>query len=263
MALTLPLSLAGEHRFWLDILKEHAHFLLDRLSPDEETWILEVRRYAEGLAALQSKLTALASIPEAPSHAEWIAFAKEANPYAAGYYKLEGRIQAQLLSGQIRLKLPPAFLNGTMNENQEYLRLLRYYVQGADAPALPLWNLMELWLDDQLGHAELLLELSEKDYPEPELIRQAESAARAFKDHLIRNKAIHGYLRFTAPGFPEQLAAARQAAESVCLFNDAVTETVRQAKLGLQHKSFAFRFLEHQIPETDYFLGKLKAWIPA
>lgn len=282
MTPTVPLSVSEEHRYWLAILEDHARFLLERLAPGETEWRNDAARAAAGFASLREHLDTL-PLPSKAGAPEWIAFAKTAHQRAAGYYQLEGRLQARLLAGSVELRLPPSFLNSTLNENQEYLRLLRYYVQGADAPPLPLWNLMDLWLDDQLGHACLLQELAGEDENAAAIVREAARAAEEFRSHLIRNKAINGYLRFTPPGFPEQLAAAEEAAGSVNRFVSAIRRALSLPSLPLPaptpsptsasapagsrgsagEPSFLFRFLGHQLPESDYFLRKLSEWLPA
>lgn len=259
MNVATSLSVFGEHRFWLEILEDHARFLLERLSSREQEWKEAASRYASAFCALRRKLDVLPA-PSAASHPEWIAFAKEAHSSAAGYYKLEGQLQALLLAGRVQLSLPPSFLNGTLNENQEYLRLLRYYVQGADAPALPLWNLMELWLDDQLGHVTLLRGM---DLPAGlGLPDEAAAIAERIRSHLIRNKDMQGFLRFTPPGFPAQLEFAREAAETVVRFFRLLLDAVVRMRQAEPSPGFALRFMEHQLPEASYFMRKLAAWVP-
>lgn len=253
------LSVSREHRFWLEILQDHAFFLLDRIRPEEPERIAEVRRYADAFAQLSGKLDTL---PE-PAHAAsrpWIAFAKEAHMAAAGYYKLEGSLQALLLAGHDFLDASPAFLNGTLTENQEYLRLLSFYVQGIEAPALSLWSLMEMWLDDQLYHAVMMEELLQSaDCP---LSRTAGSLAEEFRSHLLKNRTIHGFLRFTPPDFPEQIQFARDAAGSVVRFFRLLEEAIpRMRQLSLVPES-ALRMVEHHMPEASYFMRKLARWIP-
>jgi hypothetical protein len=261
LKLATSLSVSAEHRFWLEILEDHAYFLLDRLSPREQEWTDAAARYVSSFAELRHKLHAMPH-PLPASAPEWIAFAKEVHPSAAGYYKLEGQLQALLLAGRIQLKLPPTFLNSTLNENQEYLRLLRYYVQGADAPPLPLWNLMELWLDDQLGHAMLLQELSPLSTADRAFLQEAAAMGDEFRSHLIRNKAIQGYLRFTPAGFPAQIEFAREAAETVVRFFRLLNVVITRMKQSSTTCIFIQRFLEHQLPESSYFMRKLAAWIP-
>jgi hypothetical protein len=256
---TVSLSVSQEHRFWLDILQDHARFLLDHLSPHEKVWIEEADKYVHVFNCLLRKLDDLPASSNASSKL-WIAYAKEAHTAAAGYYQLEGRLQALLIAEQVELSMSPALLNGTLTENQEYLRMLQYYVQGAEAPALSLWSLMDLWLDDQLGHAELIQELLAPLSLQHAV--EAGSLAEEFRSHLLSNKAIQGYLRFTPPGFSGQLNLARDAAASVVRLFLLVEETVSLLRPLPHLEASLLRLVEHHLPEASYFMTKLSYWIP-
>ncbi|MDF2925013.1 MAG: hypothetical protein K0R57_3927 [Paenibacillaceae bacterium] len=256
---SLSLTVLQEHRFWLEILQDHASFLQERLNPREEVWREEALRHRKALARLGDRLETLGGLPSASSR-QWIDYAKEAHMTAASYYHLEGRVQALLLANDIRMNADPAHLNCTLMENEEYLRLLEYYVQGAEAPRLPLWNLMELWLDDQLNHARQLC-----GYMQPtdrDLSVKAGALADEFRSHLLHNKTILGFLRFTPPGFPEQLRFARDAAASVVRMFRLLEEAAVALRVRAESGSIAVRMIEHQLPETSYFMRKLSWFIP-
>jgi hypothetical protein len=84
-----------------------------------------------------------------------IQFAQRSWPIAKGYYEFEGRMHALRIDNQVNLNLSPTYLNGTLAGNQEYLRILGYLIQGDEPVTLSLSNLMDLWLEDQLGHVLL------------------------------------------------------------------------------------------------------------
>lgn len=150
-------------------------------------------------------------------------------------------------------------LNGTISENQEYLRLLGYYVQGVDALPLPLYQLMDLWLEDQLGHALLLRNVL--DPVESGLAEKAAGFARTFQAHMIKNRAIRGYLRFLQQGFPAQRQFAREVSQTVTAFYQLVWNCILLFKGKQLLSRTALPFLEHYLPETCYFLGKLAAYV--
>lgn len=255
-----PLTAAEEYRFWLATLEDHACFIRDSLAPAEQNRIPAAANYAQAFRLLLGKLEALPQ--KAPvSTPEWIAFAKEAYTRAAGYYKLEGQLQTLRLANQVQMSLTPAFLNGTLNENQEFLRMLGYYVQGLEPTALPLWNLMELWLEDQYGHALLLG--SGLDAPETALFaEEATALALAFQTHLVRNREVSGYLRFAQPNFPLQLAFAREAAETVTRFYRLLLKVREHLREAEPPNRSILRFIEHHATETGYFMHKLSVILP-
>lgn len=261
MSETIFLSAPTEHKFWLGILQDHARFLIQRLSSQEEEWREAALRYALEFETLRSKLDTLPKPGQAAAPL-WIAFAKEAHATAAGYYKLEGQLQAKLLGQQGGFALKEALpfsLNSTLNENQEYLRLLAYYVQGAEAPTLPLWSLMELWLEDQVNHAKVLGEWLDQD--EPPAAETGELAGQ-FSSLLLQNKAIHGFLRFTPSNFPYQLKHAREAAATAVRFFRLLEKTRISMLQSLNKNQTALSMLDHFLQEGLYFMEKLFIWIP-
>ncbi|WP_325176790.1 DUF2935 domain-containing protein [Paenibacillus alkalitolerans] len=248
------LSAWEEHRFWVEILGDHARFVRDALSPEEAGWVAAAQAYIGDFRRLRESLSGLP--PSAPaSSAAMIRFAVESQGTAASYYRFEGGLQHLRIFNRVNLDLTPSFLNGTLNENQEYLRLLSFYVQGLNPAPLPLSELLDLWLGDQLGHALLLSRIL--DPVEIPLIERAEAVIRELQSHLVKNQAIKGYLRFTPPNFPLQMNFGGQVARSVAVFYNLVLEVISLYKESEVLNKTTLRFLEHHIPETCYFMQKL------
>lgn len=147
-----------EHQFWLEIIQDHAYFLFEALSPSEQHWINITCQYIAELGKLLTKLKQLDRFLPAGSDA-MIQFAREATPIACHYYQLDGHIGKLRIENQININLTPTYFNGTLNEEQEYVRMLQYYVRGEDPPPLSMDDLINLWLEDQQGHALLLVNL--------------------------------------------------------------------------------------------------------
>lgn len=243
-----------EHRFWLEILSDHAHFLRDYMSPEETKWVNAAESYIEEFRRLRERLEALGrDLP--PSSPQMIQFAGESHSAAAGYYRLEGYMQHLRIFNRINLNLTPSFLNGTLNENAEYLRMLSSLVRGMLPDPLPLVSLLELWLEDQLGHALLVANVI--DPAEIPLIERAHTAIKEFQAHLVKNQDMKGFLRFTPPNFPLQIRFAGQVAQTVAAFYKLVLEVIALYKGSEVLNRATLRFLEHHIPETCYFLRKL------
>ncbi|WP_248926269.1 DUF2935 domain-containing protein [Paenibacillus hamazuiensis] len=243
-----------EHRFWLEILCDHAHFLRDYMSPEEAEWVSAAQSYIDEFHRLRERLETLGrDLP--PSSPQMIQFAFESQSSSAGYYRLEGHMQHLRIFNRINLNLTPSFLNGTLSENAEYLRLLSYFVRGEHPDPLPLIALLDLWLEDQLGHALLLANVL--DPAEIPLVERVHAAAKQFQAHMAKNLAIKGYLRFTPPNFPLQLRFAAEVAQTVTAFYELVLEVIALYKDSEVLNRATLRFLEHHIPETCYFLSKL------
>ena len=243
-----------EHCFWLSILEEHAQFVRDYLSPTEREWQENAQKYMNSFSNLRMKLKSIRKDSTIDSP-EMIQFSREVYPYAQGYYQFESQIQALRIQNRINIGISPSYFNGTLDENGEYLRILQKYVNGKDAPPLPLVDLMDLWLTDQVGHAALLIR--SLDGVELILLREAEAIKQLFQAHLLKNEAIKGYLRSIPPNFPAQLAFAREVSTSVLRFNKLVEHVVTLYKNDEVFNSTTLTFLEHHFPEACYFLHKL------
>jgi len=253
------LSPYEEHRFWLEILQDHAYFVRDHLSSAEERAVQTANGYIDGFQSLLVELESLDRSGgwESPAYT---AFAARARPLAEGYYQFEGTLQRLRLLNRIHLNLTPTYLNGTLNENQEYTRILSYAVQGLAYPALPLVELLDLWLEDQLGHALLLANVL--DPAEAGLQARTAAFITAFRGLFLENEIIRGYLRFSPPDLPVQARLARETLEQVMAFYRFVVSVIGLYRGTELLSRTTLRFLEHHMPESCYFMRKLGDRIP-
>jgi hypothetical protein len=249
-----------EHAFWLEILEDHAHFAHDHLAPQETADIQQAALYIQAFGALRRQLAAIPpGLPAA--HADMIQFSRQAYPVANGYFRFEGSLQSRRILNRININLTPTYFNGTLLENEEYLRILSFYMQGMEFPELPLAALMDMWLEDQLGHAVLLRNVL--DPVELLLTEKASGFSQLFQVHMTKNRALTGYLRFIAPGFPDQQQFAKEVRETVQQFYAFVVEVVRRYRGTTVLSRTTLRFLEHHFPESCYFLRKLALYDPS
>ncbi|WP_078554734.1 DUF2935 domain-containing protein [Bacillus alkalicellulosilyticus] len=255
----LEISVWEEHQFWLEILEDHAHFIHDFLAPSETKWIDMAKQYITSFQQLQQQLQTIPSTSPLDSN-EMIQIAHLIEPYALGYYKFEGHIQQLRVFNEVNLNLPPTYLNGTLNENEEYLRLLSYYKEGKNPPLLRLDALMDLWLEDQVGHAALLVRAL--DGVELALVQKTELYKQQFQAHMLKNKSIKSYLRFIPSGSPIEQRFAKEVAQSVHDLNEFVLSIVTLFKSDSVLNQTNLRFLEHHFPESCYFLRKLILYVP-
>lgn len=255
----VPISPWEEHQFWLEILEDHAYFIRDYLSPAETKWVQQAQQFINWFKQVQLELESLPkSLPlQSP---EMIKLAKKAYEVSHQYYLFEGHLLNLRLNNQVNLNLTPSYLNGTLSENREYLRILEYYRKGSDYPPLPFTELLELWLQDQLGHVLLILRML--DGVEFDLIQQGNVLRSEFSQHIVKNTAIKGYLVFASQGFPIQIRFAHEVAHSVVKFNLLVQRTIQLYKDNALVNQSTLRFLEHHFPESCYFMKKLSYYAP-
>lgn len=248
-----------EHRFWIEILQDHAYFIYNSLSPRDSAnvrtaghYIYEFGRMLENLNQLNPQLP--------PSDPTMIEFAKAVQPIAYGYYQFEGHMQSLRIQNLIELNLSPTYLNGTLGENREYLRLLQSYVVGIQPAPQSMSDLVDLWLEDQLGHASLLLNYI--DVAELIWSEKIRGYLQTFSALMVKQRQMKGYLQFTPAGFPAQKQFAVEIITAVNGFAEVVHQIVTLYLKDRVLNKFTLRFIEHHFPETCYFLRKLSLYAP-
>ncbi|MCM3442268.1 DUF2935 domain-containing protein [Metabacillus halosaccharovorans] len=248
-----------EHLFWLEVLQDHAYFVRDHLSVSEAEYVNTSQQYIHLFGEL---LSLLHSIPRtAQYHDEaMIHFAKRAWPVAKGYYEFEGKLQSLRIDNKVNLNLSPTYLNGTLGENQEYLRILTFLAQGKNPVPLPLVDLMDLWLEDQLGHVVLFENIL--DPIELMVTRQAEVYKSRYQAFIIQNRHLKGYLRFKKPNFARQKEFANDVGKTTIEMSKFINSMIMKYKENKLLNKSTLRFLEHHFPETCYFIKKLSYYAP-
>ncbi|WP_417899786.1 DUF2935 domain-containing protein [Bacillus haimaensis] len=253
------ISVWEEHFFWLGILQDHAYFIRDHLSPTEVEYVKTAQQYINWFGELNNML---GNIPKSANHSDenMIYFSQRVWPVAKGYFDFEGKLQALRIDNQVNLNLSPTYLNGTLAENQEYLRILSHLVQGKEPEPLPLVNLMDLWLEDQLGHALLFEDLL--DPIEIAARRQTEAYIGIYQGFMVQNRILKGYLRFKEPGFARQREFANEVGQTTLEMSRYISTMVHKFKENKLLNDSTLRFLEHHFPETCYFIKKLSYFAP-
>lgn len=253
------ISIWEEHFFWLEILQDHAYFVRDYLSPSELDHVHVAQQYIHLFGNLLGMLNEINISTKATDKAS-IQFSERVWPVAKGYFEFEGKLQALRVDNKVNLNLSPTYLNGTLAENQEYLRLLSYWVKGKDPAPLPLVELMDLWLEDQLGHVLLFENIL--DPIEMNTMRQTEEYISKYQMFIVQNRHLRGYLRFKEPGFARQKQFAHEVGLTTIAMNQFIYEMVIKYKENRILNKTNLRFLEHHFPETCYFIKKLSDYAP-
>jgi hypothetical protein len=237
-----PLTAAEEHAFWLNILLDHAVFVRDFLSPAEKDYVRRANHFIREFEEMIHRLH------EEGASAQ---FAAQSLQLAENYYQFEGHLQALRIKNEIVIDLTPTYLIGTLNENEEYIRLCQKWSQGQTPTMLSTPKLLNLWLDDMLGHALLLVNIL--DPIEMVMIQKTTRLVDAYEKYKLKNSAIQKYLRFM-PTFPGENRFTYEIAETTIAFNNWVDEVIHM----FQHDEVLSRttlpFLEHHLPESCYFL---------
>ncbi|MFV8829208.1 DUF2935 domain-containing protein [Alkalihalobacterium sp. APHAB7] len=248
-----------EHLFWLEILQDHAYFVRDHLSPSETEWVQIAHEYIGVFADVLDRLKQLDQ-RLAASSPEMVEFSKMAHNISNQYYQFEGYMQQLRLQNLVNLNLTPTYLNGTLSENREYLRILSYYVQGQDYPPLPLVDLLDLWLEDQVGHLVLLRNVL--DPIEVGLTSQTDLYITVFRGFILQNFHIKGFLKVMPHGLPRLDRLAREVGEATLETNEFIRQVVEMYEGTEVLTRTTLRFFEHHFPETCYFIKHLSKFAP-
>ncbi|WP_249310139.1 DUF2935 domain-containing protein [Bacillus sp. FJAT-49736] len=254
------ISIWEEHFFWLEVLQDHAFFVRDHLSVTEVEYVQTAQQYIQLFGNLLGMIKNIPKTREA-SDELMIEFSKQAWSVARGYFEFEGKLQSLRIDNNVNLNLSPTYLNGTLAENQEYLRILNYLVQGMEPEPLSLIYLMDLWLEDQLGHAVLFRNLV--DPIEVFSTKQIEGYINKYQVFIVQNHHLKGYLRFKEPGFARQQEFAREVGQTTIEMSRYIYSMVTKYKENKVLNKTTLRFLEHHFPETCYFIKKLSFYDPS
>jgi hypothetical protein len=254
-----PFTPWEEHFFWVNILLDHAIFVRDYLSPVEANLVNEAVFFIGKFTDVRNRLEQIPPTSNVNSQ-ELVEFSRHSAQVAYEYYHFEGKLLNLQLANKILINITPTYFNGTLNENGEYLRILQYYMNGTDYSPLPLVDLLDLWLEDQIGHAALLNRAL--DGIELILHEKVNTLSKLFSAHMLKNDAIKSYLRVVPPHFPVQIAFAREVSGTVLAFNQLVEHVIKLYKGKEVLNATTLRFLEHHFPESCYFLTKLSAFVP-
>lgn len=242
-------SVLFEHRFWLQILGDHARFIFNSLSSHERADIQEAQHFIKLFDQLLHHARQVNSYPQL----------NELTRYAFEYTKKLRCFKLELLRrhliGEINTSLPPTFFNHMLNELEEYLRVLECLL-AKESPALfhPVHHHL-LWVSDAILHAESLS--ARIDPAESKLKETSDFFAHEFKELYLKAVEMQGYLRTGEDEFPALTRYNFQVEKEIIQFEDFLCKL-----LNLMHSKMGLGTLpplmpDHMLREECYFLTKL------
>ncbi|KRE57816.1 DUF2935 domain-containing protein [Paenibacillus sp. Soil750] len=183
-----------EHRFWLQILGDHARFIFNALSPKETKEIEMAHQFITQF----DQLLHLARRPDAPTRINDLN--KQAYELTMNLRGFKLSLLDQMLVGKIKMGLVPTFINHMVNELEEYLKILVSLLEGKPVPIyVPLHHHL-LWLPDAAGHAASIA--MELDAVEKRLIKRSEQFEQHFNAFYLKAIELSGYTRTMRTTFP-------------------------------------------------------------
>lgn len=242
-------AISFEHRFWLQILGDHARFIFSALSPAEKADIQKAQGFIKVfdnlLAEARSALDA-AGMERLTQHA--FQAAKELRAFKLSLLKRH-------LVGVIMVNLPPTFFNHMLNELEEYLHVTSYLLKQQAPPHQNPIHYHLLWVIDAAGHAatvDCALDPVEK-------VLKAKSRAyeKQFEESYIKAEEICKYMRTKITQFPALNRYNKQTGMLTLEFQEFL-KTLAELKISKQLLGTLNPLMaDHMAREECYYLTKL------
>ena len=234
-----------EHRFWLRILEDHAHFITDALAPKEKEEIERAMYFIQKFDEKKKKI----------GTTDLIALAKAANEAANEIRKFKLHILRKQLEGKISIHLTPTFLNHMVNEVEEYITILKYLTEGKTPPLFHELHHHLLWLIDAAGHAEAMS--VGLDSVEKRLKEKSEEYEKHFEQLYLKAVEMAGYLRTELVSFSALKKFTKDVSLEITLFSHFLHELEELELSGQMLSMLSGRMPDHMAREECYYLLKL------
>lgn len=236
---------AFEHRFWLQVLGDHARFLHESLAPVEkeeiETAIYFINTFDRLLGRVETT--------------DLIHLSMRADEEANKIREFKLELIAKMLTGKVKIHFGPTFVNHMVNEVEEYLRVLEYLKKGEVPPVFHELHHHTVWLLDAAGHAGAIQ--SNLDQVEKRLKAKSEKYMKHFEDFYLKAVEMTGYLRTNLTSFPALQKMNMDVSLEVRLFMKFLDE-LKELELTEQALgSFAPLMADHMFREECYYLTKV------
>lgn len=187
-------SVLFEHRFWLQILGDHARFIFNSLSPKEVNDIEIAQRFIHTFDHLLS----IAQNPNAEGRL--VELNQQAYHATMELRKFKLDLLRRNLLNQVTIGLPPTFLNHMVNELDEYGRILNALIAGQPVPKYNPLHHDLVWLLDAAGHAGAIA--SNLDRVERSLLKESVQFEKHFQALYMKAVEMAGYMRTQLKDFP-------------------------------------------------------------
>lgn len=238
-----------EHRFWLQVLGDHAQFIHDGLGPVEETEILQAQQFAQ-------KFDELLLQAREPLNGQALRNLTEhayRNVVRLRAFKLH--LLRRQLTGEVQLYLTSSFLNHMVSELEEYLRILSFLRHEQSPPALHPLDHHLLWLFDASFHCAAIPMYT--DLTERDIIHSSRKFQKEFEVFYLKAVEFAGYMRTDLNRFPALTRFNQQVNLEMLLFIKFLEE-LKELELGGKLLTvFTAVLPDHMAREEYYYLQKL------
>lgn len=248
MTLTLR-ELKFEHEFWLQVLGDHARFILDSLSPAENQAIHDARRFKKIFDELLFEARKLQSIEAFHD----LTLRSENHVRELKKFKLT--LLEKHLVKKIKLQLSPTFINHTINELEEYERILSCFKKNESPPIVHELHHHLLWLQDAYGHAGAIND--NLDDTEKRLKEKSHLFTVHFEQFYLKAVEFAGYLRTKRYDFPALRRMNKESKLEIEAFQMFLNELLELNISAQVLGTFPALMADHMFREECYYLTKL------
>ena len=234
-----------EHRFWLQVLGDHARFLHEALVPVEKDEIETAKYFINTFDRLLSRVDST----------DLVHLSMRADEEAKKIRDFKLELIAKMLTGKVKIHFGPTFINHMVNEVEEYIRVLDYLKKGQVPPVFHELHHHSVWLLDAAGHAGAIH--SNLDQVEKRLKARSEKYMKRFEDFYIKAVELSGYLRTNLTSFPALQRLNSDVSLEIQLFMKFLDE-LKELELSEQALgSFGPLMADHMFREECYYLTKV------
>ena len=237
-----------EHRFWLQIMGDHARFIFFSLAPSEVEYLQRsqdfIISYDELLVQSRQQLTTQ----------EMDILNRQSYQLTCQFREFKLLLLALTLNSEIKTHLPSSFFNDMLNELEEYMFIMNSLMNGKPIKFHPIHYHL-LWLTDAIGHSASVA--ANLDLVERDLIDKSHFFEMQFTDLTLKSTMMNGYLRTQLPGFPS-LNRLNEQAETIILLFKEFLDSLRDQRMDGKVLGTLFPLMaDHMAREECYYLWKL------
>ena len=239
-----------ELHFWLQVLGDHGRFIHDSLAPSEKEKI-------EIASSFIKRFDKLLEASKTPLDNQGIVeLAKKAKTASEKIRAFKLWLIKAHLVGEIKISLPPSFINHMVNEVEEAIRVFSYLEKGQNIPAVHPLHHDLLWLIDAAGHAGAID--ADLDRVEKQLKEKGQQFVKEWEDFYLKAVELAGYLRANVDKFPALDKFHDDIGLEMTIFKGFLKELeemrIKKEALG----TFTPLMADHMLREETYYLKKIE-----
>lgn len=232
------------------MLGDHGRFIHDSLAPSEKEKI-------EVAASFIKRFDQLLQTSKKPlTDQEIMMVAKKAKVASEKIRAFKLWLIKEHLVGEVKISLPPSFINHMVNEVEEAIRVFSYLENGQNIPAVHPLHHDLLWLIDAAGHAGAID--ADLDRVEKKLKEKGQQFMKEWEDFYLKAVELAGYLRANVDKFPALDKFHKDIELEMTIFKVFLRELeemrIKKEALG----TFTPLMADHMAREETYYLRKIE-----